>query len=57
MTEVMPECSCPHHGDGHGRDGWDPWCALHGIDARIAAGIWAPEMRDLWNTARLEATR
>ena len=55
--DVMPACCCPHDGNGGGRHGWDPWCAMHGIEARIAAGVWAPGMRDLWNQARCEATR
>jgi len=57
VTDVMPACSCPHDGNGGGRHGWDPWCPLHGIEARIARKIWAPGMRDLWNQARGEAIR
>jgi len=56
-TDVMPACCCQHDGNGGGRHGWDPWCAMHGIEARIAAGVWAPGMRDLWNQARCEGAR
>ena len=57
VRDVMPACCCPHDGNGGGRHGWDPWCPMHGIEARIAAGVWAPGMRDLWNQARCEATK
>jgi hypothetical protein len=50
----FPGCTCPYRSDGTGRDGWDTWCPLHGIDARIAAEIWKPEMRDMWNKARCD---
>ena len=43
-SDVMPACCCPHDGNGGGRHGWDPWCVLHGIEARIAAGIWPASM-------------
>jgi hypothetical protein len=48
ISHVTAECTCLVNRIRE----WDPSCPLHGVNARVAAGVWPPALARLWREAK-----
>lgn len=55
-SAVLADCSCGlvmiTPTECTGRRDWNPECTVHGVKAKVAAGIWPEEVGQLWYQAR-----